>query len=274
MIEHHLFEFAKAYHHLCGHCDQLMGAEFKECTTIISEQRRGFVIQHALSPLIAELEHLNLNPDVTQRAKEFRGRLGQHGVRWTVELLLSELLRFQQDLNRELYRRKFAYISSAYDKYFEQEMVFGAGVYKKIPDARQDIKDAGNSMAVGLYTACVFHLMRSAEHGLRKLARRLKVTLLHKQQPSPLKEEDWEKLIVGIEGKITSARQIPLKAEKREQLKLYSDLAQHSRYIRDIFRNDVSHTGDSYNEHDAKQAWSRVGPFMQLIANGKIEPEI
>jgi dienelactone hydrolase len=116
--------------------------------------------------------------------------------------------------------------------------------------------------------------MRSAEHGLRKLARRLKVTLLHKQQPSPLKEEDWEKLIVGIEGKITSARQIPLKAEKREQLKLYSDLAQHSRYIRDIFRNDVSHTGDSYNEHDAKQAWSRVGPFMQLIANGKIEPEI
>ena len=88
MIEHHLFEFAKAYHHLCGHCDQLMGAEFKECTTIISEQRRGFVIQHALSPLIAELEHLNLNPDVTQSERiqgETRTAWGQVDGRTTAE---------------------------------------------------------------------------------------------------------------------------------------------------------------------------------------------
>ncbi len=273
MIEHHLFKFAQAYHHLCGHCEQLMGMEFKECTTPVSEARRGFVIQHGLSPLIEELERLNLNPDLTQRAKEFRGRLGQQGVRWTVELLTTELLHFQKDLNRELHRRKFAYIPFPNDKYFEQEELFGEGVYKKIPDARQDVKDAGNSMAVGLYTACVFHLMRIAEHGLRKLARRLKVKFLHNKKPSPLEEEDWEKLIVNIDGKIAAARQIPLKAKKREQLKLYSELAQHARYIRDIFRNDVSHTGDPYNEAEAKAALSRVRPFMQLIASGRIEHE-
>jgi len=273
MIEHHLYKFARAYHHLCGHCEQLMGRESKEATAPVSEPYRGFVIEHALFPLFKELEHLNFNPDLTRKAGELLGRMGQQSVRWTVELLTTELLHLQKDLNRELYKRKFAYIPSPNDKYFEQEKLFGEGVYKKIPDARQDIKEAGNSMAVGLYTACVFHLMRIAEHGLRKLARRLKVTVLHNKRPTPLEEEDWEKLIAGIDGKIAAARQIPLKAKKREQLKLYSELAQHSRYIRDIFRNDVSHTGDPYNEPEAKAAWSRVRPFMQLIANGKIEHE-
>jgi len=250
-----------------------MGRESKEATAPVSEPYRGFVIEHALFPLFKELEHLNFNPDLTRKAGELLGRMGQQSVRWTVELLTTELLHLQKDLNRELYKRKFAYIPSPNDKYFEQEKLFGEGVYKKIPDARQDIKEAGNSMAVGLYTACVFHLMRIAEHGLRKLARRLKVTVLHNKRPTPLEEEDWEKLIAGIDGKIAAARQIPLKAKKREQLKLYSELAQHSRYIRDIFRNDVSHTGDPYNEPEAKAAWSRVRPFMQLIANGKIEHE-
>lgn len=273
MLEHHVFKFARAYHSLCTHCEQLMGREYKEATNPVSDEYRGFVIQQAVAPLVAELEHLNLNPDLTHRAKQLLGRMGQQSARWTIELMASDLSQFQRDLNRELHKRKFAYIPSPDDRYFEQDQLFGEGVYNKIPDARQDIKDAGNSMAVGLYTACVFHLMRVSEHGLRKLARRLKVTLLHNQKPSPLKEEDWDKIITGIEGKIAAARQISLKAKKRERLKLYSELAQHSRYIRDIFRNDVSHTGDSYNGPDAKAAWSRVRPFMQLIANGKIEHE-
>jgi hypothetical protein len=273
MIEHHLYKFVRAYHYLCGHCDQLLRRELAESRVLISEGERGFVISHALSPLIEEIQHLNLNPDLIQRAQQFRGRLGQQSFRWTVELLTSDLVRFQQDLNRELDRRKFAYIPAPNDKYFEQEQLFGEGVYKKIPEARRDIKEAGNSLAAELYTACVFHLTRTAEHGLRKLARRLKVKLVHNQKPTPLEEEDWEKIIVGIDGKITTIRQITLKAKKREQLKLYSDLAQHCRYIRDIFRNDVSHTGDPYNYEEAKAAWSRVRPFMQLIANGKIEHE-
>jgi hypothetical protein len=273
MIEHRLYKFARAYHHLCGNCEQLIGREHTEPTAQISEGYRGFVIQHALSPLVAELERLNLSADLTQRAKELIGRMGQQSFRWTVELLTHDLLRFQQDLNREMHRRKFAYIPFPNDKYFEQGKLFGEGVYNKIPGARQDIKEAGNAMAAGLYTASVFHLMRAAEHGLRKLARRLKVKLVHKQKPSPLEEEDWEKIITGIDGKIAAVRQIPSKAKKREQLKLYSELAQHCRYIRDIFRNDVSHTGDPYNEPEAKAAWSRARPFMQLIASGKIEHE-
>ena len=273
MIEHYVYKFARGYHALCAHCEELMGREKREPTAPVSEEYRGFVIQQAIHPLVEELERLNLNSDLTQRAKELMGRMGQQSFNWTVNLLSGDLLRFQQDLNRELYRRKFAYIPSPNDKYFEQERLFGEGVHKKIPEARQDIKEAGNSMAVGLYTACVFHLMRTAEHGLRKLARRLKVKLVHNQKPTPLKEEDWEKIIVGIDGRITVLRQITLKVKKREQLKLYSELAQHCRYIRDIFRNDVSHTRDPYNYEEAKAAWFRVRPFMQLIAVRRIEHE-
>lgn len=272
MIEHCLYKFARAYHCLCGCCEELMALECKESSAPASEQYRGFIIQHALSPLIGELQDLNLNADLTQRAQELRAKMAQQSFRWTVGVLTSELLRFQQDLNRELSRRKFAYIPPPNDRYFEQEQLFGEGVHKNIPEARQDIKDAGNSLAVGLYTACVFHLMRTTEHGLRKLARRLKVKLLCHNKPTPLEEEDWNKIITGIRNKVEEARGLKPKRKKREQLGLYSDLAEYALYLQHI-RNDVSHTRASYNDPEAKAVWSRVRPFMQLIATGKIEHE-
>ena len=77
----------------------------------------------------------------------------------------------------ELAYRKFAFIKPSLSAYFEQEQLFGKDVHEKIPKARQDIKESGNCLAAELHTAAVFHLMRVAEHGLRKLARRLRVKL-------------------------------------------------------------------------------------------------
>ena len=48
----------------------------------------------------------------------------------------------------------------------------------KIRSAKGDIMDAVDAYALGLNTACVFHLMRIAEHGMRALARERKVKLI------------------------------------------------------------------------------------------------
>jgi hypothetical protein len=264
MIEHHLYKFARAYHHLVGNCEQLMGRGHTEPTASISAEYRGFVIQHGLAPLVEEMERLNLNPDLSLHAKQLMGRMGQQSFRWTVELLASELLHFQQDLNRELHKHKFAYIS--HGKYFEQEKLFGGDVYNKIKEARQDLKDAGNCLAAGLYTACVFHLMRVAEHALRRLAKRVKPNLIHRGKPTPIEYETIEKICIAIDDKLKAAHTISAKPEKKRQLRLYADAAQHCLFMKDIWRNDVSHTGKPYIEAEALGAMDRVRDFAQFLA--------
>src|SRR5260370_27264994 len=113
-------------------------------------------------------------------------------------------------------------------------MPFGEAVYDVIPTARQDIRDAGNCLAFELHTACVFHLMRAAEHGLRKLARRLRVVVFHNKRPSALEESDWNKIIEAVKAKLQQSHQIGSKPLQRTRVKLYSHLADHCLFIKNI----------------------------------------
>src|SRR5690606_2199938 len=62
-------------------------------------------------------------------------------------------------------------------KFFESDELFGTEVATAFPSARQDIKDAGNCLALDLNTAAVFHLMRVMEVGVKAMARHLKVRI-------------------------------------------------------------------------------------------------
>ena len=83
--------------------------------------------------------------------------------------------------------------------------LFGPDVNKAFPKAIEDIRQAGNCMVAECGTAAVFHLMRVAEHGLRKLATRLHVKLTHKGSNHPIEFADWDKVITGIRNEITKS---------------------------------------------------------------------
>src|SRR5208282_5491043 len=108
---------------------------------------------------------------------------------------LKELLeQIYQTFYLKLDQMKFAYIPAPNDKYFERDDMFGAKVYDRFPPARDDIKDAGNCYAASLYTACVFHLMRVAELGLRAIADKVGAEITHSGQAIPLEYGDWNKV--------------------------------------------------------------------------------
>jgi hypothetical protein len=50
-------------------------------------------------------------------------------------------------------------------KYWDKEHLFGETVSQKFKDASGDIESAGNCLALGQGTACVFHLMRAMDGG-------------------------------------------------------------------------------------------------------------
>ena len=75
----------------------------------------------------------------------------------------------------ELDDRKFVMTEKNKSKFLEHENLFGKHVSNSFPSASDEIKAAGNCLALDLNTAAMFHLMRAAELGMRALARHLRV---------------------------------------------------------------------------------------------------
>lgn len=217
--------------------------------------------------IIESQKDVLLDDDLFGRLWALRTQL-RGGERFTGEMLAREFQGFHGQISRALGKRKFAYIPPPNDAYFEQEKLFGAEVFDAFKDARADIKDAGNAFAASLYTACIFHLMRASEHGLRRLARKLHVTITHTKKLIPLEFGEWEKIIVGINGKITAARVLPSGPKRQQILELYSDAGQHCLFMKDIWRNTASHARKAYTHNEALAAMDRVRDFMQFLSKG------
>jgi hypothetical protein len=184
---------------------------------------------------------------------------------YSAEALIHELEGIRNQLALVVSKRKFAYIPSSVEKYFEQDKLFGDSVYNLIPEARQDIKEAGNCIAASLYNASIFHLMRASEYGLRKLGRRVRVRLSHKGKPQPLDTATWDKVINAVKAKLQSGHAMNYGAARAEKIRFLSDLADRCSFIKDLWRNDVMHTRGSYDLHDSLAAFERVKGFMQLL---------
>jgi hypothetical protein len=184
----------------------------------------------------------------------------------SAEALVRELSGIRTSFDVALQIAKFVYVPSIDDKYFEVERLFGDDVFEVFEDAREDVTEAGNCLALALYTASVFHLMRVSEFGLRRLAAKLRVKLFDKGKPQQVEDATWDKVIDGVHLKIKATRQLSAGPKKRAQLTRFSEAGDHCTFMKDIWRNNVSHTRKPYIRDEALAAFSRVGDFMKFIA--------
>jgi len=150
-----------------------------------------------------------------------------------------EVRAMRKGIEVALGKLQFVYIEPRNAAYFEQDKLYGETVHEKFEDARDDLKDAGNCLAASLPTACMFHLMRVTEHGLRSLAKKLHVQLIHKGKSCPIDFGDWDKVITGIKNKIEDARKLSAGPTKQGKLEMYSSAADHCEYMKDIWRNNL-----------------------------------
>lgn len=165
----------------------------------------------------------------------------------------------RQALLDDLSRHLFFYIPDEYRHLMEQSnRAFGDKVEVVFTDAKRDIEAAARCLALNEWTACVFHLMRVLEHGLRPMARHFNVSF---------DISSWHQVIQGIENGIAGLRNKQgLQASDRDEITYYSQAASQFRYFKDAWRNHVSHSREHYDERDAWQIFTHVREFMQHIA--------
>jgi hypothetical protein len=173
--------------------------------------------------------------------------------------LQTELRVLRETVDYELVGHQFAYI--AQDK--TQEFLNWRHTWKRVletfDEAEKEIDQATICFSLELYSATVFHMMRVAELGLRSLAVKIGVTLKH-----AIELEDWNTVLVAVDRKLEELHNAPKSPVRQTELKLYSDVASHLRYMK-AWRNEMAHARCVYGEGEAKSALTRVRELLELM---------
>lgn len=201
--------------------------------------------------------------DRTDKLRYF-GESGRDQSRFTVNTMRWELKELREAAFTDLRERTFLRLDDSAEHHYEKAELFGSLVSKKFPKADYDVKEAGNCYATARYTACVFHLMRVVEHGLRGLARNLKVPF-----PKTLELKEWAELIGDIERGVQKIIQKPKSSKRAKDLQFYNAAAAQLLYFKDGWRNHVMHTRANYDEYQALVVMTHVREFMQHLAAGR-----
>ncbi len=189
----------------------------------------------------------------------------------TVDALLRHLI---TTATKEMNGKVVVFIPKERARYFNKdakEALFGSDVYTAFPEARDDIKYAGNCISADLNTAAVFHLMRTVEHGMRSLANHLGVKIRNRT----LESADWGTLIKAIRAKIELRQQKYDKSKRKKKgefkkLDFYRAITDEMNVFRQNWRNNTMHTRSSYKASEAVGVFDRVCDFMQRLVQGTV----
>jgi hypothetical protein len=203
--------------------------------------------------------------DVDAASDKFWGEaVGLHA-----DVLARDLRRIRLGILTELQTYKFVYVPPVAARFFEQDRLFGEDVYDKFQSARFEIKEAGNALAVGMHTACVFHLMRVAEVGLRALAHDRRISKLPRKKNAPVDMGTWEDILKELDDEIAKITQWPNKmgAVKTQALEFYNSAITEFRGFKDAWRNHVMHTRREYLKEDALGVMEHVKRLMITLSS-------
>jgi len=185
------------------------------------------------------------------------------------KVLANEARHAKDLLIKELRKRQFLYVSPERAPYLDQDDLFGVEVTTAFRSAASDIKEAGNCKAAECSTACVFHLMRAAEIGLRALAKDRNLVFADK----PLDQQQWGTILGAIDGALKQLRQDDIKNWRDPEIKdiqtrFYAEVVQELRGFNEAWRRHLSHTRDSglYDRDYAASVMRHVRAFMQKLA--------
>jgi hypothetical protein len=167
----------------------------------------------------------------------------------------------QRSIEIELKHRLFLSLSPDEAKYYEQtQPLFGAEVQDTFPEIQVDVEEAGKCLALGRYTACVFHLMRVMELGVQRFGRELGV------EERLTRENPWGTILNAVNGKLKERyegnQDQKMTAERKAERDSHAETIVYLRNVKNAWRNPTMHPAATYTEEQAKQIFDSVRAFI------------
>lgn len=158
----------------------------------------------------------------------------------------------------------FLYVPNTRVQYYERNELFGPEVTRKLSRVSGDIAHAGTCFALAQYTACVFHLMRVMEHCVQRLGRKLKISI-------DVRRESWAQITMHLNTKVSSlphgAKHTVAQNRRQQKFALAVGRLDH---VRIVWRNDVMHPKETYEETECLEVLNAVGAFLNGVVDDLI----
>jgi hypothetical protein len=166
-------------------------------------------------------------------------------------------------LRRELSLTAVLIIEREHREYFvSRKPLFGHDFAEKFKTMGVfELDEAGKCFALGRPTACVFHLMRIMEIGIRALAGCLNI-------PDPAKpvEKNWGLILKRIKERIDSRWPQPSDRLAGDGL-LFESLYASLDAVRNPWRNETMHPASKYTDDEARHLIVAVEGFMKKLSS-------
>lgn len=146
------------------------------------------------------------------------------------------------------------------------ELVFKNGewipAFKAFPSMKSEAEEGIDCYALGHNPACVFHMMRVAELGMRALARERRVAF----PKHPIEWAEWGKLIDEIETNARAATNGMTRGPALDAARaFYTAAVAQLRAFKET-RNRIMHMRGGFDELDAQRAMNQVRDFMNGLS--------
>ena len=166
-------------------------------------------------------------------------------------------------IQSELDSEMFFHLESSRMKYWDPTWLVDKPIYITFPHAHEEIRNAGRCYAYGEPTACVFHLMRVIDAGLRSVADSLNITY---------DARNWSGIAVKIQSKMEEKYEAKTDEWKRSE-PFYASILTDIQAISRGHRNPVLHEIEKkYTDAEASYLLTMTEGFMlHLSENGMKE---
>lgn len=154
----------------------------------------------------------------------------------------------------------FIHVDKEKSRFYRSRNLFGDEIGAAFPKIEEDIANAGTCYALGMNTACVFHLMRVMEHCVQRLGRKLRVSI----DPG---RETWHQIMLHVHGKVAEmpGGQKFTRAQNSKKQN-FSMAAARLDHVRIVWRNDVMHPKATYDQAEALEVLTGVEAFLKSVA--------
>lgn len=264
-----LMDMLKAYAHLFYLVGDMLGSfghmveVMKNPNVPFAEEPKANLLA-SLNSALTICSEVNL-PVSLKGIERARKQVEAEGV--TVKQIGEVFRELNRRIQDELESLRFLYVPPDRALYYQQRIIadktkrrhslLSDKGKKKFARSIEDAEEAANCIALGRYTASVFHMMRMMERGVQRLGKKLKITI-------PVEEKDWGAISSHINGAL---RRLPnsTPSEKRVHSR-YAKAAVYLDNVRESWRNPTMHPKETYTEEEAENAFRFVKQFMEHLS--------
>jgi len=222
--------------------------------TRVNEINQRGDLQIRIARIMDLCETLDLKVSVTC-ADEFLERIDEEDfTTGNAHGLFKEL---SNTIRREMQTVLFFHLPSSQAEFYGKKDLFGKEVLERFFGLQYDIEEAGNCLALGRGTACVFHLMRVMEATVQDLAMALDVKEVCGKT---VRDAAWHNILDAIN------KAIKPRPEKNETTVILNEAAANLYSVKVAWRNQVMHPKATYTVEEAEDVLRQVKGFMRTMA--------